>query len=76
MKDFQSKKHGGTVLISEKTGTLYVELNERAKAATSSHSAPSGFSQHIYSELVAKNRKKIQSRCLVHEFSFTDIYHG
>ena len=69
------KKYGGTGLISEKTGTLYVELNERTKAATSSYSVPSDFSQHIYSVLVAKNQKKIRSRCLVHELHFTDINH-
>ena len=63
-------------LISEKTEALYVELNERAEAATSSYSAPGDFSQYTYSVFVAKNQKKIQSRCLVHEFSFTDINHG
>ena len=48
------------------------------KAATSSYSATSFFAieflQYIYSVLVAKNHQKIQSRCLVHEFSFTDIF--
>ena len=46
-------------LTSEKTKALYVELRERAKAATSSYSAPGDFSQYIYSVLVAKNQKKI-----------------
>ena len=55
---------------------FYVELNQRAEAATSSYSAPGDFSQYIYSVLVTKNQKKIQSRCLVHEFSFTGIHHG
>ena len=55
-------------LISEKNEALYVELNTRAKAATNSYSAPGDFSQYIYSVLVAKNQKKIRSRCLVHEF--------
>ena len=55
---------------------FYVELNKRAEAATSSYSALVDFSQYIYSVLVAKNQKKIQSRCLVREFSFTDINHG
>ena len=63
-------------LIFEKMKALYVELNERAEAATSSYSAPGDFSQYIYSLLVAKNQKKIRSRCLVNEFSFTDINHG
>ena len=56
--------------------SLYVELNQRAEAAISSYSAPGDFSQYNYSVLVAKNQKKIRSRCLVHEFSFTDINHG
>ena len=34
---------------------LLVERNERAKAATSSYSAPVDFLQCIYSVLVAKN---------------------
>ena len=66
----------GAGLISEKTEILYVELNERAEAATISNSAPGEFSQYIYSMYVAKNQKKIRSRCLVCEFPFTDINHG
>ena len=46
-------------LISEKTKVFYVELNERAEAATSSYSATGDFSQYIYSVLVAENQKKI-----------------
>ena len=61
-------------LISEKTEVLYAELNERAEAATSSYSAIGSFSQYIYFVLVAKNHQKIQSRCLVHEFSFAVIF--
>ena len=63
-------------LISEKTETLYVELNKRAEAGTSSYSAPGNFSQYICSLLVAKNQNKNRSRCLVHEFLITDINHG
>ena len=74
--DFKLKKYGSTGLIYEKTEAFYVEFNERAEAATSSYSASGDFSQYIYSVLVAKNQKKIWSRCLVHEFSFTDISHG
>ena len=70
------KKYGSTGLISEKTEVLYVEFNERAEAATSSYSAPGDFLLYNYSVLVAKNQKKIRLRCLVHEFSFTDINHG
>ena len=66
----------GTGLISEKMEAFYVEFNEKAEAASSSYPAPSDFSQYIYSVLVAKHQKKIQSRYLVYEFSFTDINHG
>ena len=72
-KILSEKKHGDTGLISEKTEALYAELNERAQAATSSYFVAGDFSQYIYSVLVTKNQKKIRSRCLVHEFSFTDI---
>ena len=58
----------------KKTEDLDAELNERAEAATSSYSAADDFLQCIYSLLVAKNHQKIRSRCLVHEFSFTDIF--
>ena len=75
-KILSEQKYGSAGLISEKTEVLYVELNERAEAATSSYSAPGDFSQCIYSVLVAKNQKKIRSRSLVDEFSFTDINHG
>ena len=32
------------------------------------------FLQCIYSVLVAKNHPKIRSRCLVYEFSFTNVF--
>ena len=75
-KNFKWKKIRDTGLISEKKEALYVELNNGTEAATSSYSAPGNFSPFIYSVLVAKNQKKIQSRCLVYEFFFTDIDHG
>ena len=80
-KDLKSKKYEGTGLISEKTLALYVKLNERAEVATSSYSTPDEFSQYNYSVLLAKNQKKIRSRCLVHEnfpsqIFFNDIHHG
>ena len=53
----------------KKTEPLYAELNERKEAATSNYSATGKFLQYIYSVLAAKNHQKIQSRCLVHEFS-------
>ena len=61
-------------LISEKTEVLYAELNERAEAATGSYSITGDSLQHIYSVPVTKNHRNIQSRCLVHELSFTDIF--
>ena len=73
-KDFKWKKYGGTGLISEKTEVLYAELNERAEAATGSYSGTGDSLQHIYSVPVSKNHRNIRSRCLVHEFSFTDIF--
>ena len=62
---FLSKKNGGTVLIGEKSETLYAEFNERAEATTSSYSATGDFLQYSYSVLVAQNHQKIRSRCLV-----------
>ena len=68
------KKLGVTGLISEKTEVLYAELNERAEAATSSYSVTGDSLQYIYSVPVTKNHRDIQSKCLVHELSFTDIF--
>ena len=67
------KKYGGTESVSEKTEALFTELNERVEAATSSYSATGEFLQYIYSMFVDKNYQTIRSRCLAHEFSFTDI---
>ena len=50
---------GDTGLISEKTEVLYAELNERAEAATGSHSVTGDSLQYIYSVLVTKNHQKI-----------------
>ena len=61
-------------LISEKTEVSYAELNGRAEAATSSCSVTGDSLQYIYSVPVTKNHRKIQSRCLVQEFFFTDIF--
>ena len=69
------KKFGGMGLISEKMEVLYAELNETAEAATTGSYSVTGDSlRYIYSVLVTKNHRNIQSRCLVHEFSFTDIF--
>ena len=67
------KKYGGTGLISKKMEVLYAELNERAEAATGSYSVTGDSLQYIFSVPVNKNNRNIRSRCLVHEFSFTDI---
>ena len=69
-KDFKWKKYGGTGL----TGVLYTELNKRAEAATGSYSGTGDSLQYIYSVPVSNNHRNIRSRCLVHEFSFTDIF--
>ena len=61
-------------LISEKTEALHPELNKRAEGATSSFSAPDDVLQYIHPVLAAKNHQEIRSRCLVHEFFFTDVY--
>ena len=52
---------------------LYAELNERAEAATSSYSVTGDFLL-FYSLPVTNNHQNIRSRCLVYEFSFTDIF--
>ena len=74
MKDFKWKKFWGTGLISEKTEVLYAELNERLKAAISSYSVIDDLLLYIYSVSVTKNHQNIRSSCLIHEFSFTDIF--
>ena len=76
-RTLSEKKYGDTGLISEKTEALYEELNERAEAATSSYSAKALFTdflQYIYSVLVTKNHQEIRFRCLVHEFSFANVF--
>ena len=72
-KILSEKKYGDTGLVSEKTEALFTELNLRVQAVTSSYSATGEFFQYIYSMLVDKNHQTIRSRCLAHEFSFTDI---
>ena len=64
----------GTGLNSEKAEALYAEISKTAEAATSSYSATGDILQYNYSVLVAKKHQKIQSTCLFHEFSFTDIF--
>ena len=68
------KKYRGRGLISEKAEVLYAELNERAEAAIGSYSVTGDSLQYIYSVPGNKNHRNIRSRCLVHEFSFTDIF--
>ena len=73
-KDFKWRKYGGITLLSEKTEVLYAELKERAEAATGSYSVTGDSLQYIYSVPVTKNHRNIRWRCLVHEFSFADIF--
>ena len=68
------KKYGCTGLISKKAEVFFAELNERAEAATVSYSVTGDSLQYIYSVPVTKNHRNIRSRCLVHKFSFTDIF--
>ena len=65
-----------TGLISEKTEVLHAELNERAEVATSSYSVTGDSLEYIYFVLLTKNHRDIQTRCLVYEFSFTDVFDG
>ena len=58
----------------KKERVFRVKLKERAEAAPSRYCATGNFSQYIFSVLVAKNYQKIRSRCLVHEFPFTDVF--
>ena len=69
MKDLKWKKYGGAGLVSEQLEALYAELNERVEAAYIYI-----YLQYIYSVHVTKNLQNIQSRQLVHEFFFTDIF--
>ena len=61
-------------LISDKKEVLYTEINKRAEVANGSYSGTGDSLQYIYSVPVSKNHRNIRSRCLVHEFSFTDIF--
>ena len=61
-------------LISEKMEVLNAELNERAEAANGIYSVTDDSLQYIYSVLMTKNHRNLQSKCLVHGFSFTDIF--
>ena len=68
------KYRGYEVSFWKSRSFVYAELKETVEATTSSYSATGEFLRYIYSVLVAKNHQKIRSRCLVHEFSFTDIF--
>ena len=68
------KRNLGVRVNSWKTEVLHAELNERAEAAKGSYSVTGDSLQYIYSVPVTKNHQNIQSRCLVYEFSFADIF--
>ena len=59
-RTLSERKYGDTELISKKTETLYVELNERAEAANSEYSITGNFLEYIYSVLVVKKHQKIR----------------
>ena len=68
----------GRILSKKKyecTGSISEKM-DRAEAATSSYFETCNFLQYICPILVAKNCQKIQSRCIVHEFFFTDIFNN
>ena len=60
--------------MSEKWDVLCPEFNERAEVATGSYCVTGDSLQYIYFVPLSKNHWSIQSRCLVHEFSCTDIF--
>ena len=61
-------------LISRRMDVLYAERNKRVEIATGSYSATGDSLQHIYSVLVSKNHRNVQSECLVHEFFFPQVF--
>ena len=74
-KDFKWEKiNGGAGLISEKMEVLYAEHNDKAEGAPGSYSVTGDSLQYIYFVPVTKNHRNILSSCLVHEFSFTNIF--
>ena len=72
-KDFKWKRIWGYGVNFWKNGR-FVELNERAEAATGSYFITGDSLQYIYSVPVSKDHRNIRSRCLVYEFSFSDIF--
>ena len=53
---------------------MYAERNERAETAIGSYSVTGDSFLYIYSVPVTRNHRNIRSKCLVHEFSITDIF--
>ena len=64
---------GVRCLFLKKRKLCICRTYEIVEAASSSYSATDEFFRYIYSVLVAKNHHKIRSKCVVDEFSFTDI---
>ena len=73
-KDFKWKKNRGTKLISEKKKFCKPNLTKEQKQSPMTTSQQTIFLPCIYSVLVPKNPQKFRLRCLVQEFSFTDIF--
>ena len=67
------KKIWSCGLLSEKTEVCMQNLMKKWKQLPAVTLQQSIF-YNIYSTLVAKNHKNIWSRCLIHEFSSTDIF--
>ena len=70
----KEKNMGYEVSFWKNESVVYAELSETVEAANSGYSATGEFLRYIYSVLAAKNHQNIQSRCFVHQFSFTDIF--
>ena len=68
------KRNLGGRVNSWKMEVLHAELNESAEAANGSYSVTGDSLQYIYSVPVTKNHWNTQSKCLVYEFSFADIF--
>ena len=72
---FAEEKNMGVLGYLLKKRKLFIcRTYERVEAATSSYSVTGEFLRYTHSVLVAKNHQKIRSKCLVDEFSFTDIF--
>ena len=70
----RGKKWGYGISFWNNVGFVYAEVKETVEAATSIDSATGELLRCVYSVLVIKDHQNIRSKCLVDEFSFTDIF--